>query len=51
MTNQELIDKLKAYPLDTRIIIRWEDFAFSTPDDELEYDEERNELYISHDCT
>lgn len=51
MTNQELIEKLKTYPLEAKILIHWEDFVFSTPDNELEYDEELNELYISHDCT
>lgn len=50
MTNKQLIERLNAYPLDANIIIRWEDFAISHIDD-IEYDDERNEVCISHDCT
>lgn len=49
MTNKELIELLSEFPADADVLIRWEDFAFSKIQD-IEYDEDRNEVCISHDC-
>ena len=48
MTNKELIEKLKTFPLDAEVIINWEDFAYSYIDD-ITY--AADVVYIHHDMT
>lgn len=48
MSNAELIEKLKAYPLEAPVVILWEDFAVS---DVQAVTFENGEVTIAHDMT
>lgn len=47
MTNEQLMSKLKGYPPDAKVRVRWEDFAISDIDDICWNGET---IYITHDC-
>ena len=48
ITVGQLIEKLKEFPQDARVIIHYDMFAYSTIDS-IEYDEKENDVEIGHD--
>jgi hypothetical protein len=48
LTVKQLIEMLKQYPEDAKVLIHWEQFAYS-PIEHIEYYPETNELEIEHD--